>query len=424
MTEQIASRGLGYRAVFAYREFRALWLAELLSMIGDQFARVALSLLVFDRTGSALLTGLAYGATYVPTMLGGLFMGRLADRFPRRAVMVAVDLVRAVMALLMAIPSSPIGAVIAPVAVISLLHPVFKGAQLATLRTVLDDEGLFKRSSSLRQLSLQLGQIVGFALGGVLVAATSPAVALLVDAGTFVASASLLLAVRRRPATAGAGTRSTVTGLLLLWRDPRLRALTVVQVLPVCYMTFEAAAAPYSAQIGGGQAGTGWLLAAAAVGAAAGAYVTGWFGDRDTKLLTPMAVTTGLPLLACAFTPGLWPSLLVYALAGFGATSAVLISTNLIVLDLDDEVRGHVSSAMSALLMTAQGAAAGLVGWLGSTALGPALAIAVLAACGMLAAGFNGIAWRRAKANCWENQCSSPNDIATPLGQMGEKPRL
>ena len=76
-------------------EFRALWLAQLLSVIGDQLARVALTVLVYDRTRSALLAAITFVASIVPTFFGGVTLAWLADRYPRRAVMIACDLIRA-----------------------------------------------------------------------------------------------------------------------------------------------------------------------------------------------------------------------------------------------------------------------------------------------------------------------------------------
>jgi MFS family permease len=72
-----------FRAVFAVREFRAIWAAEALSQVGDQLARVALAVLVYDRTESAALAGLTYALTLAPAFLGGVVLSGLADRFPR-----------------------------------------------------------------------------------------------------------------------------------------------------------------------------------------------------------------------------------------------------------------------------------------------------------------------------------------------------
>ena len=90
------------------REFRVLWLADAQSMAGDQLARVALSVLVFERTSSEVLTALAYALTFLPALIGGALLSGLADRMPRRRVMIAGDLVRAVLLATMAVPALPI----------------------------------------------------------------------------------------------------------------------------------------------------------------------------------------------------------------------------------------------------------------------------------------------------------------------------
>ena len=69
-----------YREVFAVREFRVLWSSVILSTAGDRLALVALTLLVFDRTHSPLLTAAVYAVGYVPWVIGGLFLAELRER--------------------------------------------------------------------------------------------------------------------------------------------------------------------------------------------------------------------------------------------------------------------------------------------------------------------------------------------------------
>ena len=97
-----------YRDVFAVAEFRALFAAHLLSVIGDQFARVALTVLVFARTGSAALTALTYALTFLPAIVAGPLLSGLADRYPRRTVMVVADVARAALVAVMAVPGVPL----------------------------------------------------------------------------------------------------------------------------------------------------------------------------------------------------------------------------------------------------------------------------------------------------------------------------
>jgi len=92
MTEPNEDRQATVGEVFAIPEFRALWFARCLSLIGDQLARVALAILAFDQTGSPALTALTYALTYLPAVVSGPLLSGLADRYPRRAVMIAADL--------------------------------------------------------------------------------------------------------------------------------------------------------------------------------------------------------------------------------------------------------------------------------------------------------------------------------------------
>ena len=80
----------------------------MLSVAGDQLARVAITLLVFQRTGSALLAAITFAASIVPTFVGGVTLSGLADRLPRRQVMIACDLARVVLVAVMAIPGMPV----------------------------------------------------------------------------------------------------------------------------------------------------------------------------------------------------------------------------------------------------------------------------------------------------------------------------
>src|SRR5882757_9742962 len=114
-----------------------MWAAELLSLTGDQLARIALSVLVFQRTHSAALTGLTYGLTFAPQFLGGVLLSWCADRYPRRDVMVAADVVRAVLVGGMAVPGVPLWLMCVLVAATTVLAGPFKAAQQAQLPEVL-----------------------------------------------------------------------------------------------------------------------------------------------------------------------------------------------------------------------------------------------------------------------------------------------
>ena len=128
-TEQAARTP--FRDVFAVAEFRALWMAQLLSVVGDQLARVALTVLVYDRTRSALLAAITFVVSIVPTFIGGLTLAWLADRYPRRGVMIGCDLARCALVLVMIIPGVSLAGLVALLFLVTLVGALFASARAA-----------------------------------------------------------------------------------------------------------------------------------------------------------------------------------------------------------------------------------------------------------------------------------------------------
>src|SRR4051794_31615753 len=108
MTEAAAPRHVTFSDVLANREFRAMYVAQALSVVGDQLARIAGALLVVARSGSPFLTALPYGVTCLPWLIGGPLLSVYADRLRRRRMMIVCALVRAVLILAIAIPHLPL----------------------------------------------------------------------------------------------------------------------------------------------------------------------------------------------------------------------------------------------------------------------------------------------------------------------------
>ena len=176
--------------MFAVGEFRYLWLAQVLSVLGDQLARVAMTVLVYDQTRSAFWAALTYAVTLVPWLLGGLALSGLADRLPRRAVMVACDLIRTVLVGVMALLSiggaTDAGLVLLVVLLfgVTLFDSPFKAARSAMLPDILTGD-LYVLGVAVSQTALQVGMVAGFALGGIVVAVLQCASgALALDAAT------------------------------------------------------------------------------------------------------------------------------------------------------------------------------------------------------------------------------------------------
>ncbi len=196
-TEQAAKTT--FRDVFAAAEFRALWLAQLLSVIGDQLARVALSVLVYDRTRSALLAAVTFVASIVPTFVGGITLAWLADRHPRRGVMIVCDLARCALVLVMAIPGMPLAGMVALLFLVTLVGAPFLAARAAIMPDMLAGDR-YVAGTAVTLTTFQFAQVIGFAAGGTLVGFFGTRISLVIDGATFAASALILRGwVRSRP---------------------------------------------------------------------------------------------------------------------------------------------------------------------------------------------------------------------------------
>lgn len=316
-----------WRSLFAVAEFRGLWAAQGLSLLGDQLARVALSVLVYTSTDSALLTALVYAVTMLPWLVGGPLLSGLADRYPRRSVMLACTLLSAGLIAAVAAPGLPIALLVGLLFLAVLLEPPFLAARAALLVEILPGDR-YLLASTASNITQQAAQVFGFALGGVLVGVVGPRPALLIDAATFLAAAALIrLSSPRRPAAisrtdgpAGGWLERMIGGARLIIRDPRLRRLVALAWLATFWVVPEGIAAPYAAALGGGTTAIGLLLAAQPAGTVVGALVLSRLVPHEVRrrLLIPLAALAGASMLVCALDPPLPVVLGVLALSGVG----------------------------------------------------------------------------------------------------------
>jgi MFS family permease len=388
---------LGYRGIFRNVEFRALFGALAISVIGDQFARVALSVLVFERTQSPAWTALTYGLTFLPDLVGGPLLSGLADRYPRRLLMVGADLARAGLVALMAVPGVPLEALCALLVAVQLLGSPANAARGALLPTVLG-EADYPAGQAALQSVMQAAQVVGFAGGGALVAAIGTGGVLLADAGTFAASALLVWwLVVPRPSAAGHADvvqRSWwpdfVAGSKLVWTDRRLRALVLFACVSGFYIVGEALAVPYASALNSGAVAVGFMFAGYAAGAAVGMLALARLAKPlRLRLLSPLAIGTSVPLVLCFADPGLVFVVVLFVVSGVGSAYQVIASTTF-VLAVPDARRGQAFGLAVTALKVSQGLGVTLAG-LAAEGLAPYQVVGVAGVLGMVAAA--GVAW-------------------------------
>ena len=292
--------------VLRQRNFRLLLAGRGVSVLGDRMVAVALAFAVLDVGGSASDVGLVLAAAAAPLALSVLAGGVVADRLPRRTVMVAADVLRVAtqgaMAALLIAGVAEVWMLAVLAALTGLGTGFFSPASTALLPELVPADDL-QRANALTATATSGGEIAGPILAGVLVAAAGPGTAIAVDAATFAVSAACLLALRLAPRGPRAST-SFARDLVEGWAA--FRARRWVWTFVVYFALVNTMWAAWSAlgpvvadrELGGAEA-WGVVLGALGVGALAGSALA--TRTDPSRPLVVAALMEGLFALPLAF---------------------------------------------------------------------------------------------------------------------------
>lgn len=381
-----------YRSVLGNREFSALLFSQALSVIGDQLVRLAIALLVFERTGSAFAASATYAASYLVYLLGGPFLATLGDRYPRTTVMVVADLVRAPIVLALCLDGLPLWTFFVAIVAVGAVATPFESARSGLLADLLEGPD-YVLGNGVISWVFQAGHVLGFVLGGATLAILSARGALALDAGTFLVSAGLVLCfIRRRPAAQPASDQGTLRqdtrdGFHLVVHDASLRRLLSYGLLSAgAIIAPEGLAVPVARGLGGGALAAGVLTAAVPAGYLVGsAAVLRLAESRRQALIAPLALLCCVPLLGSPLTDHLGVIAGLWFLAGVGG-ALNLISSAAYVQATPREFRSRAFgvavtglNAVQGLVLLAAGGLAALVG--------ARTAVAVVAAVALISLG-------------------------------------
>ncbi|MEH1167449.1 MFS transporter [Micromonospora sp. CPCC 205539] len=364
-----------FREVFAQREFRAVLTASAFSWVGDYVAKAAVTLLVFQETKSVALSAAAFAVSYLPWLVGGPLLAALAERYPYRRVMVACDLIRMALMLLIAIPQLPVQALLVLIFAATLANPPSQAARSALMPQILTGDRLVVGLSLNGSVS-QAAQVVGYLLGSA-VAAINPVLALLVNALTFGASALLVrFGVRDRAPVMTSAHRShllreTGQGFRIVFGTPVLRAIAVLVFSTVLFLIVpEGLAAGWANEDGSGGLSAGMaqavIMMANPIGfILGGLLVSRLFGPaRRLALMRPLAVLAPLALVPALLDPPPLVVALLAALCGFAVAGMMPMANGLFVQALPSEFRARAFGVMATGVQVIQGCAVMITGLL------------------------------------------------------------
>jgi predicted MFS family arabinose efflux permease len=357
-----------YIDIFRIREFSALFVAHVASMLGNIVADVALTVLVYQRTRSPALAAATMSLSFLPYLLGGTLLSSAAARWRTRRTLIVCDLASTGIVAAMSLVRLPIVALLALVFALGLIAPVFGGVRAATLAQVLPPGAPYVLGRSVLRLVAQGAQVSGFAIGGLLLIVVSPRGALLIDAGSFMLSALILrTGTRERYPTSDrelSVVHESMRNLREVFALPRLRrAMLLEWLLPTCAVAPEALAAPYVAHLGLPAQAVGFWLTAIPIGTVIADVVAARLLSRRLQraVALPAMALTCLPLLGFLARPAFGVAFVLLIAVGLGSAYAVVIDRE-IVDAAPTSLRGAALSISGAGLMFFQGAGYGLWG--------------------------------------------------------------
>jgi predicted MFS family arabinose efflux permease len=312
--------------VLRLRDFRLVFGAALVSLVGDGVVPVALAFAVLDLTGSATDLGVVLAARTIALVASLLAGGVVADRVGRRTVMISADLVRLVTQ--GAIGALLVGgdATVAEIAVSQVLlgaaSGFFNPASSGLIPAVAGER--LQQANALQGMAMAVGNIAGPAIAAVLVVATGPGWALLIDAASYGASAALLARVRRddpRPASAThflADLRNGFTEVRSrTWVWSIIAVFSLVNTLAAAFPVLGALTAK---QHLGGAAAWAAILAFRAVGSLIGSTtLLRLRPQRPLLAATLTGMITALPTLLLAVPAPLVLIVIVGLMSGIGS---------------------------------------------------------------------------------------------------------
>ena len=361
--------GRGLRHAFRalrHRDFALFWSGAFVSSIGMWMQNVTVPFLLHEATGSAAWVGLGAFAQFAPVMVMSPIGGSLADRHPRRQILMWNQIALLILAL--GLWSTVQGGDIRPGLIVTLvgLSGAVTGLGIPAWQSYVAE--LVPRESLLNAVTLNSAQFnasraIGFMLGGLALYSVGPGLSFLVNALSYFAVLGALLAIRSRangsaavledgtisvpdPAEVVAGPATFRLGLAYVRQHPGLQ-LAVVTVGVVMFLGGPVIQlAPVFARdtFGVDERAYGFLASALGIGATACSVVLGAYGDgvRRSRLIVASVVVYGLAVLGMAVTPSYAGGLAAMACIGVAYLAVASVLNTSIQLAVDDRFRGRV----------------------------------------------------------------------------------
>jgi MFS family permease len=363
------------------REFRMLWLGQVVSQMGDWFDTIAVYTIVLKLTGSGRAVALIMVARFLPSVVFGPLSGVIADRFSRRSIMITADLLRAVVVLGFLFVRRPDQMwLVYTLTVLQLAFSAFfEPAKTAAVPSIVSDRELVA-ANAIASVTWSVMLTLGAAIGGFVAGWFGTDAAFILDSLTFVVSALLIASVRfpKRPPRArtrltvakALGLTDTLEGVRYVKRRPRVFAYLMVKPawgMGGGILTLLAVFGERIFPVAGKTATSiGVLFAARGIGTAVGPIVARrWAGETRRQMQIAIGIAFligGVFYIAFGSSRSFVLALLFLLIAHTGGSILWVFSTVLLQRAVEDQFRGRVFAAELALLTLTMAASNFIVG--------------------------------------------------------------
>lgn len=341
-------------------DFRKLWLADTLSVLGWQIQRMAITWHVYELTGNALALGALGLARFAPVIIFGLLGGVIADQRDRRMVLVyshlALMLTSAALVIATLVERDALAVIYGVTIASSALNSLAGPARQALIPNLVPRHEI-AGAATMANLAMQAAMVVGPAVGGVLIAKTSLALVYGINSIGFLAVIAAALGIKARPdvhINTERGISAIKAGFAFLWQTPILLAVMGLDFIATFFGAFTNLLPIFADEIWGGGANTlGLLLSAPAAGAVIGSVIFGLMTmpSRPGLGMVACVIAYGACIIGFGMSPGMWLAMLF--LAGTGAADSISMALRHTIRNLvtPDRYRGRIASAHSMFAM-------------------------------------------------------------------------
>ncbi|HUP56528.1 MAG TPA: MFS transporter [Bdellovibrionota bacterium] len=314
---------LDLRPLTHNRDFRRLFLGQLVSYLGSMISYVAVPYQVYELTRSSAIVGMMGAVQLVPLLIFGLLGGSVADTMDRRRLLLLSEGVMGLTALGLAanawLPQPSVPVIFVLVALMQAANGFHRPALDALTQRIVDRAD-FAAISALNAFRSSAGAILGPALGGILIATAGAGIAFLADAATFIFAMIMVAGMSRVPAPSkgeASHLGAIAEGLRYAVRRPELMGTYIVDVVAMAF-AFPTALFPEMAQGWGGPKAAGWLFSAMSVGALVTTVASGWTGkvSRHGAAVVISAGIWGAAIFALGYANSLEMAIVCLAIAG------------------------------------------------------------------------------------------------------------